>query len=101
MTSTQTKIMTEETTAERDLIRGDFSAEDAKDILNHIIAKKVEFHELRNFSHEIRFGEKEENSVARCSELKAAKKAFNLLIEKAGKEGKSLRINSTITVEVL
>ncbi|MEN2280886.1 hypothetical protein AAGF08_02025 [Algoriphagus sp. SE2] len=86
---------------DQDLIKGDFSPEEASEIINHLFAKKINFHERKNFSDEIRFGEVDNNSKERIKELKKCKASLNEFMELAKKQGKNLRIKSSISVEII
>ncbi len=104
-TMTNTEVTTQEISeivkGEYDLIKGEFSPEDALEIINHLIAKKISFHQLKNFSNEIRFGTVDEKSVTRCTELKQCSAAITDLIQQAEKQGKNLNIKSTISIELV
>jgi predicted transglutaminase-like cysteine proteinase len=84
-----------------DLIKGEFEADDALDIINHMLQKKINFHETRIFSQEIRFGEKDEKSMKRIKELKQVNKELNERIKEAKAIGKSIRISSSISIELV
>lgn len=86
---------------EFDLINGDFSVEEAMEIINHLIDKKINFHQLKSFSHEIRFGEPDQNSVKRSKELKESKMYANELIQLAKEQGGALRIKSSLSIEII
>lgn len=86
---------------EYDLIKGDFSPEDASEMIYHMISKKINFHEHRNFSSEIRFGEVDQHSVERIQQLKASLSSFYAVINEAKEQGRNLRISSTISVELI
>lgn len=88
-------------TNEQDLIRGEFSPEEASEIINHMISKKINFHVHRNFSSEIRFGEIDKNSKERIQQLKICKSSLNATLEEAKKLGKSLKVKSSISVEII
>ncbi|WP_086539703.1 hypothetical protein [Algoriphagus antarcticus] len=88
-------------TKKHDLVRGNFSPEDALEIINHLIAEKINFHEMRSFSSKIRFGEVDQNSEVRIKELKQSKASINVLISNAKEQGKTLKIESTISVELI
>lgn len=87
--------------AEYDLIKGNFTPEEASEIINYLIDKKINFHELKTFSTEIRFGQVHEKSVKRSEELKQSKSAFKEFIQLAEYKGKTLRLKSSVTVELL
>jgi hypothetical protein len=52
------------------LVEGTFSGIEAKEILVDLISKKINFHHLKNFSSEERFGKTCELSLDRIQELK-------------------------------
>lgn len=85
----------------QDLIRGEFSPEDAQEIINHMISKKISFHELRNFSSEIRFGNSDDFSQKRCEELKESQLTLSEVIQKAKEQGKMIRLESHISIEII
>lgn len=86
---------------QHDLIKGEFSPEDASEIINHLFAKKINFHERRNFSDEIRLGEVDQTSKERIKELKQSKASLNEFLSYAKEQGKTLRIKSSISVEII
>jgi hypothetical protein len=87
--------------ADYDLIKGDFTPEEALEILSYLIDKKINFHELKTFSNEIRFGQVDQKSLTRSEELKQSKAAIKEFIQIAQEQGKTLRIKSSVTVEVI
>ncbi len=87
--------------ADYDLIKGDFTPEEALEILSYLIDKKINFHELKTFSNEIRFGQVDQKSLKRSEELKQSKAAIKEFIQIAQEQGKTLRIKSSVTVEVI
>lgn len=86
---------------QQDLIKGDFTPENALEIINHLFGKKINFHERKNFSHEIRFGEVDQNSKERIKELKEGKASLFEILQEAKEKGKNLRIKSTVSVEII
>lgn len=95
----------EPTTAEKTsihtLIKGEFQAEDAAEIINHMLMTKVNFHERRNFSSQIRFGKNDEASLQRIEELEEAKGEIRELIQLAKANERSMRITSNISIELI
>ncbi|XOV91246.1 MAG: hypothetical protein ACFHWX_13650 [Bacteroidota bacterium] len=85
----------------QNLIKGDFNPDEAEEIIEHMINKKINFHECKNFSNEIRFGEKNLKSIERIQELKLSAKALKNLLYEARATNKRLRISSTISVELI
>jgi hypothetical protein len=82
------------------LISGIFSAADAKEVLLHLINHKINFHGMKNFSAEERFGKKDTHSQQRTAELKVTRENIIRLIEKAAAENKQLKIDSSIKIEL-
>lgn len=100
-TATQLEKKTEVDAQQHDLVKGNFSPEDAGDIVNHLISKKINFHEARSFSSEIRFGIKDEHSIQRVKELKETKSALNKIIEQAEQEGSEVAVRCNISIEII
>ncbi|WP_222621650.1 hypothetical protein [Pontibacter cellulosilyticus] len=80
------------------LIQGSFTCEEAKEILLEIITKKINFHNLKNFSSIIRFDEQDEEQRSRLEELREAKEQVLRLIEEAKRNNKKFVIESTINI---
>ncbi len=89
------------TQANYDLIKGDFTTEESQEILSYLINKKINFHQLKSFSTEIRFGEVDTKSSKRCEELIESKASISKFIQSAKEQGKTLRIKSTVTIEAI
>jgi hypothetical protein len=83
------------------LVEGDFSAADAKEILLRLIEQKISFHNLKCFSHEVRYGSKDEHSLERIEELNKTKVKLILIINQAQIDGNLLSINSSIDVQII
>lgn len=89
------------TQANYDLNKGDFTTEESQEILSYLINKKINFHQLKSFSTEIRFGEVDTKSSKRCEELIESKAFISKFIQSAKEQGKTLRIKSTVTIEAI
>ncbi|WP_375580916.1 hypothetical protein ABWH96_07835 [Marivirga tractuosa] len=85
----------------KDLLRGEYSAEEAKEIISNFITQKINFHNMRNYSSQIRYERPDENSLIRIEELKESRKSLMELINTAKEEGRTLKIDSTITIELI
>ncbi len=79
-------------------IEGKFSPEEAKEVLVDLINHKINFHSLKNFSSEERFGKPVEGSKKRIEELKESREKIILLIQQAVDKNKNLRIESSINI---
>jgi len=84
-----------------DLIKGDFSPEEASEIISDLFLKKINFHQRKNFSQQIRFGSQDLQGLERIKELKMTLEQTSELIGEAKKSGKSLRVNSTIIIDLI
>lgn len=93
----ETSPMTQQAEEILDLINGTFENEDAKEILRNLFEYKVNYHKLRNFNSQIRFGRQDEHSVERAFELK---QSLDRMIEFFAKEkSKSFRITAKVIIE--
>lgn len=84
-----------------DLIKGEYTPEEGLEIISHLLMKKINFHELKSFSKQIRFGMEDTASLKRIEELKASSEELKQLIKEAKLTGKNLRVKSNITVELI
>ncbi len=82
------------------LIEGNFSPEDAKEVLLELINHKINFHSLKNFSSEERFGQAIEGSKKRIDYLKKAKEKIVKIIDTAKHTNSHLRLESSINIFV-
>ena len=83
------------------LIEGTFSDQEAKDILKNFFESKINFHEMRNFSSEERFGHKDAMAVKRIPELKQASKDILEIVQQAKLGNKRLLINANIQISIV
>lgn len=84
-----------------DLVKGEFSHEEASEIINDLFFKKINFHEAKSFSQLIRFGVKDAHGQKRISELKLAQEQARALIAEAKESGKTVKVSSTILIELI
>lgn len=87
--------------ADFELIKGDFTAEEGMEILNYLIDKKISFHQLKRFGADIRFGDADEFSATRSKELKETKTSMNKFLEMAKEQGSTLRLRSSLSIEII
>ena len=81
------------------LIDGTFSAADARSILTSIISAKINFHSLKQFSEQIRYGNDKYQTEQRITELKKINENLIQLIDEVTKKGLRLKIKSNIEIE--
>ncbi len=84
-----------------ELIRGTFTAEEAKELLLNLIKYKINFHGHRSFSAEVRFGAPEINAQKRINELKQSIIAFTQLQEQALAQKAQLKIEANVYVSLI
>lgn len=85
---------------ELELIKGEFSPEDARDILLQLFTDKINYHQARNLSSLERFGKLNEISVRRLPELKLQIKRINDLFLKGDFSGNTIKINASVNIEI-
>lgn len=80
------------------LINGQFSPEDARDLLMSLFTRKLQFHEMNNLSSKERFGKEDAMASVRIPELKESLKAINEIIKSADRDNEILEIRSTVSI---
>jgi hypothetical protein len=82
------------------LIEGDFSIDEAKDILDSIFLSKINFHKLENLCSQVRTERCNEISQMRISELKEEMEKLKKIFIAAKAKNKRLFIDSQIIVSL-
>uniref|UniRef100_UPI004049FBAD hypothetical protein n=1 Tax=Flavobacterium sp. TaxID=239 RepID=UPI004049FBAD len=90
-----------ENVAEIKLVKGDFTAAEAKEILFPLITSKIRFHQLEVFSNRERNTGNIEYSEKRIVELEDAKEVIASRISEALNSNRKIKINGTIEIEIL
>ena len=80
------------------LIDGRFSTEEAKEILTNVFSEKINFHLMKNFSSQERFGKDDENAANRIHQLKEELDRLKELLSNNNSEDKTLTIHSEINI---
>lgn len=80
------------------LIDGRFSTEEAKEILTSVFSEKINFHLMKNFSSQERFGKDDENAAKRIHQLKEELDRLKELLSNRNSADKTLTINSEINI---
>jgi hypothetical protein len=88
------------TTNQLNFIEGQFTAEEAKEILINIFTTKIKFHELKNFSSQIRNGHGDDFAQKRILFLNEELKKIQTIIEEANTLNKKLIIKSEIYISL-
>jgi hypothetical protein len=82
------------------LIEGTFSEAEARDILIGIYSAKINFHQLKNFSSQERFGKDDETAQKRIPKLKKEIEKLKAILSEAQTKNQKLIINSEITISL-
>jgi hypothetical protein len=83
-----------------ELIKGEFSAADAKEILLQLFGDKIKYHQIRNLSSIERFGEEDVFSKKRLPELKKHVQKIHDLFEKGSYSNATIKIQATVQIEI-
>ncbi len=83
------------------LIVGSFSDIEAKAILLNVISTKIQFHSMKNFSAQERFGKDDNASMKRITDLNQGLSKINELITHAKENNLHLKIHSTIHLSLI
>jgi hypothetical protein len=81
------------------LINGQFSANDAQEILMDLYTKNIQFNNVKNFSSQIRFGNDDQNALKRVEELKENLANISSIISQAKSQNKNLVIDSFVEIK--
>ncbi|OAB29096.1 hypothetical protein SAMN05444395_102136 [Flavobacterium fryxellicola] len=82
------------------LTKGSFTNEEAKEVLFNLINTKINFHNLKNFSSDIRSGTADEAGLKRVIELTEAKATIDQIISYATKENLKIKIDTDILITI-
>ena len=80
------------------LIDGVFSTEEANEILMSIFTSKINFHNIKNWSSNERFGKDDESAQRRIPALKNEIENLQIILSKAKANNKKLVVTSEINI---
>lgn len=83
------------------LIEDDFSVNEAKEILNNIYFSKINFHNIKNWSSQERFGKDDAIAQKRIPALKNEMKKLEEILSEAKANNKKLLVSSEITISLV
>lgn len=83
------------------LIEGEFIPEDGKEILTSIFSSKINFHQMKNFSSQERFGIDDIMAKRRIPALKEEMVKLEKIILEARAQNKKLAISSVIDISFI
>ncbi len=81
-------------------IEGTFSDAEAKEILINVFTQKINFHQMKNFSSQERFGKVDAAASKRIIELKKGLGQAMSIVDEAKKNNLKLNISSEINISV-
>ncbi|MEO6671689.1 MAG: hypothetical protein ABIN36_19550 [Ferruginibacter sp.] len=79
-------------------IEGIFLPEEAKEILTNVFLAKINFHQMKNFSSQERFGKDDAIAIKRITALKSEIVKLEKLLLSAKNKNKKLIVNSEINI---
>jgi len=83
------------------LIKGNFTNEEAKEILMNLISSKISFHQLKNFSSQELFGKEDKIASKRIPALKKELEKLKKIILQAKSKNKKLLVSSEINISLI
>lgn len=82
------------------LIEGIFSSKESREILQNIFKSKIQFHTLKNFSSQERFGKVDAIAVTRIPHLTKSLSDILTIIDEAEKKGALVEIKSEVVISI-
>jgi hypothetical protein len=82
------------------LIDGTYNPNEAKEIIMSVFSSKIQFHQMKNFSRQERFGKEDKASIKRITELTKSMEAFLKIVKKAEKENKNIVLKSSVETQI-
>lgn len=82
------------------MIKGSFTADEAREILLQMLNNKIKFHDLKTWSSRERFGKPDAFSEGRLKSLKESRKKLEQLLAESTGEERTITINSTIEINI-
>lgn len=83
------------------IIEGDFSFDEAKEILNSIFSSKINFHNMKNWSSQERFGKDDAIAQKRIPALRSEMKKLDAILSEAKAKNKIILVSSEINISLL
>ena len=83
------------------IIDGQFTYEDARQILMSLFLSKIDFHIQKNWSSQERYGITDINALIRISALRSELEKIEKILSDPKAENKRLVINSEITISMI
>ena len=85
-------------TKELTLMNGNYSSDEAREILFNLFSNKINFHQMKNFSSQERLGKESKTALKRIAQLKKSMLLASKILDKAKKNNETLEILSEIKI---
>ena len=83
------------------LVEGSFYYDEAKEIIMSMFSSKINFHNIKNWSSQERFGEDDENAQKKIPALRNEIKKLEEILLEAKAKNKKVMVNSEIKISIL
>lgn len=81
------------------LINGQFTVIEAKEVLLDHLNKSINYNKIQNFSSQVRFGVDDDKALERIQFLNEQADFLSIILKEAHKNNKTLKINSFLEIE--
>jgi hypothetical protein len=83
------------------IIEGNYSYDEAKEILMNMFTSKINYHNIKNWSSQERFGKEDVNAQKRLPALREEIKKLEEILSEAKTKNKRVMVNSVINISLL
>ncbi len=83
------------------IIDENFTSDEAKDVIMNLFSSKLNYHQIKNWSSQEKFGKNDEIAQEKIPALKNEMKRFEEILLEAKANNKKLVISSEINIELL
>lgn len=83
------------------IIEENFTSDEAKDVIMNLFSSKLNYHQIKNWSSQEKFGKNDEIAQEKIPALKNEMKRFEEILLEAKANNKKLVISSEINIELL
>lgn len=82
------------------IVEGNFTHSEAKEILMNMFTSKINFHNIKNWSSQERFGKDDDIAQKRLPELRNEMKKLEEILSEAKAKNKKIVVNSVINISL-
>lgn len=80
------------------LIEGVFTPEEALEIVDYILTKKINFHVKRDFQSQVTMGTPDDAAVKRIAELREVQAKVKSLLQEETENDQKLQLSATVSI---